>query len=138
MLNLYNYYTAPKKLPAPGEQVVQEWVAERKEKMPKFLNDLWELQDDYAVDIGGNDKPNGDSWYYAKWGRDGRTTFYIPAESFTVHEVDYTGRTTVVYSDPHDIINAIADELRMNGAYRDDDDDYEEDEYEDHYDDDDD
>jgi hypothetical protein len=131
MLNVYNYYISPKSLPAPGEKVVQEWVAERNKEMPKFLNDLWYLQSDYDVGIGHNEKPNGDSWFSAKWGRDGIITFYIPAESFTAHEVDNTNQSISIYADPHDIINILADELRLDGAYREDD---EDDAYEDDYD----
>lgn len=134
MLNVYNYYAQPKSLSSPSEHIVKEWKKERDEKMPKFQNDLWELQDDWEVNIGQNEKPNGDHWYTVRWGRDGRVTFYIPAESFVAREVDYAGKVIATYSDPDDIVNMLADELRLDGAYRQDDDDdfnFDDDEYED-------
>lgn len=135
MLNIYNYYTDPKKLPAPGGDIVKEWKQERDEKMSFFMNDLWELQDDYDVQIAHTDKPNCESWFTVRWGRDRRESFYIPAETFIAWVVSYSGQHETIYSDPHDIINMLADEMSHDGAFRQDDD---EDDYEIDYGDDDD
>ncbi len=132
MLNVYNYYLASKSLPAPGEKVVQQWVAKRTEEMPGFLKEFWKLQDDYKVDMNHNDKPNGDSWFSAKWGRDEKITFYIPAQSFAAYDVDNIGNIIDIYPDPYYMLDEISDSLSIDGAYGDDD--YEDDEYEDDYD----
>ena len=133
MLNIYNFYTDPKSLKAPGEQTVQQWAEERKEALKHLTTDLYELQNDYNVELASNTKPNGEVWWSARWGRDGRIEFYIPSNALVVYEVDRTGNIIDTHMDVHNIVNTLADALHVDGAFTnyDDEDDYEYDEYED-------